>query len=336
MAMTYSIRAIVGALASVTLLAGSAAFAQSAEKGPLLLEAKIPLGSVRGRIDHLAIDLKRQRLFVAELGNDSVGVVDLANRSLIRTIAGLNEPQGVGYEATTDTLFVANARDGSVQLFEGNDYKSTGRIELGSDADNIRIDAAAKRVVVGHGEGALTTLDPSTRSKIQSAPLRAHPESFQIDADSGNIFVNLPAARAVAVIEGTSGKQIALWSLDKGGNFPMAVDRARGQILIVFRSPPTLEVFSVPDGKLVSSTETCGDSDDLFIDAKRARVYVSCGAGYIDVFEAGGQAYRRLGRVATASGARTSFFAPDLDRLYLAVRATSAEPAAIWVYRPSP
>ena len=55
---------------------------------PLQLEAKILLGDVRGRIDHMAVDLKRQRLFVAELGNDSVGVVDLANRSLIRTISG--------------------------------------------------------------------------------------------------------------------------------------------------------------------------------------------------------------------------------------------------------
>jgi YVTN family beta-propeller protein len=113
----------------------------------LQLEAKILLGDIRGRVDHMAVDLKRQRLFVAELGNDSVGVVDLANLRVIRTIVGLNEPQGVGFEPSSDTLFVANARDGSVKLFEGNEYKATGRIELGSDADNVRIDASARRVV---------------------------------------------------------------------------------------------------------------------------------------------------------------------------------------------
>src|SRR6516165_9917050 len=128
------------------MITNDAASAQSADSGPLQLEAKILLGNVRGRIDHMAVDLKRQRLFIAELGNDSVGIVDLAGRSLVRTISGLNEPQGVGYEPSTDTLFVANARDGSVKLFDGNDYKATGQIELGSDADNIRIDAAAKRV----------------------------------------------------------------------------------------------------------------------------------------------------------------------------------------------
>jgi hypothetical protein len=63
---------------------------QSAE-APLQLEGKIPLGNVRGRIDHMAIDPKRQRLFVAELGNDTVGVVDLSNRKLLRRISGLKE-----------------------------------------------------------------------------------------------------------------------------------------------------------------------------------------------------------------------------------------------------
>src|SRR6201988_3826028 len=92
---------------------GSNAVAQPAETAPLQLEAKIPLGNVHGRIDHMAVDLKRQRLFVAELGNDTIGVVDLANRKLLQTIAGRNEPQGVGYEPSTDTLYAANAGDGS-------------------------------------------------------------------------------------------------------------------------------------------------------------------------------------------------------------------------------
>jgi YVTN family beta-propeller protein len=324
------------AISVAAILASATASAQSTDKGPLQLEAKIPLGDVRGRIDHMAADLKRQRLFVAELGNDTVGVVDLAKRSVIQRITGLKEPQGVGYDAPTDTLFVANARDGSVRLFEGADYKAAGRIELGSDADNVRIDPAAKRVLIGYGAGALAVVDPSARSKISDVSLKAHPESFQIDHDAGRVFVNVPEARAVAVLDEASGKQIATWPMDKGGNFAMAVDRDRRQILVVFRSPPELAVFSATDGRRVAAVDTCGDVDDAFVDQKRNRVYVSCGAGFVDVLEINGAVYRRTARIPTAPGARTSLFVPELDQLLVAARATSAEPATIWMFRPLP
>jgi DNA-binding beta-propeller fold protein YncE len=336
--MSYRLRIIARVLAGVALAnTADQASAQAADTAPLQLEAKIPLGDVRGRIDHMAVDLKRQRLFVAELGNDTVGIVDLPNRKLIRRIAGLKEPQGVGYEPSSDTLYVANARDGSVQLFDGSDYKATGRIELGSDADNIRIDAVTHRVLIGYGSGALAVIDPSTRNKVGDISLKAHPESFQIDPDTGQIFVNVPEARGIAVVDHGSQRQIGKWSLaNRGANFPMTLDPVRRHVLVIFRSPAELGVFSMKDGKPVTTIETCGDADDLFIDSKRARVYVSCGAGFLDVLEAKDATYRRIVRIPTVSGARTSLFVPEMDRLMLAVRASSGEPAAIWIFRPMP
>jgi YVTN family beta-propeller protein len=337
--MLHPLRTIAAVLAGVVALANTAGqvSAQSADKIPLQLESKIPLGDVRGRIDHMAVDLKRQRLFVAELGNDSVGIVDLANRKLIRRIPGLKEPQGVGYEPSTDMLYVANAGDGSVRLFEGSDYKTMGRLELGSDADNIRVDAAANRVFIGYGSGALAAIDPATRSKVGDIPLKAHPEAFQIDPGTGQIFVNVPDAHGIAVVDRTSQKQTATWPIpDHGANFPMTLDPIRRQVLVIFRAPAELGVFSMTGGKLIATAETCGDADDLFIDTKRGRVYVSCGAGSVDVFEANGGTYRRIARIPTVSGARTSLFVPELDRLLVAVRTNTAEPAAIWVFRPIP
>lgn len=338
-AMLHPLWTIVTALAAVVALTSTAgpASAQSKDAAPLELETKIPLGDVRGRIDHMAVDVKRQRLFVAELGNDSVGIVDLPSRKLISRIPGLKAPQGVGYEPTTDTLYVANAGDGSVRFFEGGDYELTGRTELGSDADNIRVDAAAKQVFIGYGSGGLALIDPSTHKKVGDISLKAHPESFQIDPDTSQIFVNVPDARGIAVVDRVSRKQIAKWPMaDRSANFPMALDHVRRQVLVIFRAPAQLGVFSMTDGKPVAITETCGDADDLFIDAKRARVYVSCGAGFLDVLEAKEASYRRIARIPTVSGARTSLFVPEMDRLLVAVRASSGEPAAIWMYRPMP
>jgi YVTN family beta-propeller protein len=337
--MLFAFRMIVAAfaLALALLCAAGALIAQPVETAPLQLEAKIPLGDVRGRIDHMAVDLKRQRLFVAELGNDTVSVVDLANRKLLQTITGLKEPQGVGYEPSTDTLYVANAGDGSVRLFEGSEYRSKGQIELGSDADNVRIDAAANRIFVGYGSGALAIIDPASRSKVGDVAVKAHPEGFQIDHDTGQIFINVPDVHGIAVVDRASQKQTGKWSIpDHGANFPMAVDPVRRQVLVIFRAPPELGVFSMTGGKLIATAETCGDSDDLFIDTKRGRVYVSCGAGSVDVFEAKGATYHRIARIPTVSGARTSLFVPELDRLLVAVRTSTAEPAAIWVFRTIP
>jgi YVTN family beta-propeller protein len=315
----------------------SNAFTQPAETSPLQLEAKIPLGNVQGRIDHMAVDLKRQRLFVAELGNDSVGVVDLANRKLLQTITGLKEPQGVGYEPSTDTLYVANAGDGSVRLFEGNDYKPKGQIELGSDADNVRVDPVANRILIGYGSGALAVIDPTTRNRVGDIPVKAHPEGFQIDQGTGQVFVNVPDAHGIAIIDRASQKQTGRWPIpDRGANFPMVLDPVRRQVLVIFRAPAELGVFSMTGGRLIATAETCGDADDLFIDAKRGRVYVSCGAGFVDVFEAKGATYRRTARIPTVSGARTSLFVPELDRLLVAVRTSTSEPAEIWVFRPIP
>jgi DNA-binding beta-propeller fold protein YncE len=337
--MLIRLRTILAVLVGVMALASTAgqAFAETPGTSLLQLEAKVPLGDVRGRIDHMAVDLKRQRLFVAELGNDSVGIVDLPGRKLISRIQGLKEPQGVGYEPSTDTLYVANAGDGSVRVFDGNDYAVKDRIDLGSDADNIRVDAATNRVFIGYGSGALAVIDPSTRKKIGDIPVKAHPEAFQIDPDTSQVFVNVPDAHAIAVVDRVSHKQIGKWPLaDRGANFPMALDHVRRQVLVIFRAPAALGVFSMSDGKRIAVTETCGDADDLFIDAKRARVYVNCGAGFLDVFEPKGGAYRRIARIPTVSGARTALFVPALDRLLVAARASGNEPAAIWIFRPLP
>jgi hypothetical protein len=232
---------------------------------------------------------------------------------------------------------VANGGDGSVRMFRGADFKEIGRIELGDDADNIRVDPAANGVLVGYGSGAIATIDAAQRRKIAEVPLPAHPEGFQLDRDTNRIFVNVPKAAAIVVIDGGSGKRTATWPLKGvGGNFPMALDELTRRILVAFRAPAKLGAFSMADGENVRQVDLCGDADDVFLDAARRRAYVSCGEGFIDVFDTRDSEYRRRARIATVPGARTAYFEPSTGRFFLAVRATSAEPAAIWVFRAGP
>ena len=323
----------LGVLAS---FCSNIAWTQTPPGQPLVLQAKIPLGNVRGRIDHLAVDLNRQRLFVAELGNDTVGVVDLKERGVAFTLAGLKEPQGIGYVASTDTLYVANASDGTVRLFQGPNLSPAGRVELGDDADNVRVDEAAQEVWVGYGRGALAVIDTASHRKIADVPLKAHPESFRLDAPGRRIFVNVPDANEIAVVDRGARKQITSWPDGSlSANYALALDPAHQRVLAVFRRPPVLGAFQTQDGKRIATVEVCGDSDDAFLDGKRSLVYVICGAGYVDVLEVRGETYRRVSRVTTLSGARTGLFVPELDRLFVAARARGSTAAAVWEFRPA-
>jgi hypothetical protein len=306
---------------------------------PLVLERTIALKSVTGRIDHLAVDLGRKRLFVAELGDDTVDVIDLTAGTMIHRIEGLKEPQGVAYAPAADVLAVANAGDGSVRLFRGAELAPAGTINLGDDADNVRLNAHTGNLVVGYGSGGLAVMDPARASLVGRIPLRAHPEGFQLDAEKGRAFVNVPDAQEIAVVDMKAGRQISTWAQpdDLRANFPMALDPSRAVAAVVFRGPPRLVTFGVNTGKPTATLKTCGDADDVFFDAKRRRVYVSCGAGSVDVWEQEESAFHRLAPFKTASGARTSLFVPEFDRLFVAARAGFfgvGSDAAILVLRP--
>jgi DNA-binding beta-propeller fold protein YncE len=325
------LRSLFAAALAAVAWSGTAV-AQSA--APLRLEAKIPLGKVAGRIDHLAIDLKRNRMFVAELGNNSLCVVDVRKREVVQTLFGLKEPQGVGYDPNQDRIYVANAGDGVVSVFQGSDLSRVGRIDLSQDADNIRIDSTAHQVLVGYSDG-LAVLDAISGQRIADVPLPGHPESFQLDPTGKLVFINVPEAHQIAVVDRTLGKQTEAWKVPGAeANFPMALDSANGVLLTVFRKPPAVAILQLAGGQVQARLPTCGDADDIFIDAKRQRFYVICGEGFVEVFEKQQGAYRSVGRVPTVSGARTGLFVPELDRLFVAARESNNNPAALWVLDP--
>ncbi len=303
---------------------------------PLTLEAMIPLPRVSGRIDHMAIDLVRHRLFVAELGNGTVDVVDLERRRLAGRIAGLREPQGVGWAPRAGVLIVANGGDGSARVFGGKTLAPMGSIALGSDADNVRIDPRDDMAIIGYGSGALAVIDPGRRERIADVKLRDHPEGFQLNPGTGKIFVNVPGAGEIATVDLAAQKQTGRWPL-RGykANFPMAIDSAGKLVATVFRRPPRLLLYDTETGTPIIDLPACRDADDVFFDERRGRIYVSCGEGVVAVFAVDQRGWRPFGRLPTPPGARTALYAAARDRLYVAAPAGApGSDARILVLRP--
>ena len=324
--------AILGALLCVT---GCRARSASPDLATLSLERTIPLAGVAGRIDHLAYDTRRGRVFIAELGNGSVEGIDLATGRSIGRIGGLLEPQGLAFIEDRDELAVASGGDGTVRFYRAADLAPAGVMQVGPDPDNLRVDPASGRLVVGFGAGALAVIDPATRRVVATTRLPAHPEGFQIDA--GRAYVNLPDAGGIAAVDLASGRTLATWR-NPGAkwNFPLALEPAGSLVAVVYRFPARLVLWERASGTVNQNLPTCGDADDAFFDGPRRRLYVICGAGSVETFVRAEGGYARQGLTRTRKGARTGLYVPQIDRLLVAARADGAAGAALLVYRPAP
>jgi len=317
------------------ILLSSAILASAQAAQPLYLEKTIELPDVQGRIDHMSIDVKGERLFVSALGNNSVEVIDLKADKRANTIPGLQEPQGVLYVPAANRVYVANDKDGSVRVFDGTSLKLLKTLEYGDDADNLRYDSATRHIYVGFGSGGLGEFDTEGQ-KISEMKLDAHPESFQLEKGGPKIYVNLPKSLKVAVVDREKRSVLATWRT--GGpqaNYPIALDEGGHRLFVVTRFPARLVVFNTETGRVIQSLSAVGDCDDVFYDQSRKRIYASGGEGAISVFEQQSpDQYKEMARIATVKGARTSLFSPELGRLYLAVRRQGSQPASIQVFEP--
>lgn len=312
-----------------------AAFA--AEKLPLEKVQVIPLLGVEGRIDHMAADIDGHRLFVAALGNNTLEVLDTERRKHLHSITGLREPQGVAYLSLAGRIVVANGEDGSCRFFDSKTYQPIAQIDCKEDADNVRYDSHAHRIYVGYGKGALAEIDLTKQTRIADIRLPGHPESFQLENKGSRIFVNVPNARQIAVIDRKGLVVLDHWPMEEfQSNFPMALDETNHRLLVGCRKPARLVVLDSQSGKVMASEPCTGDTDDVFYDNRLHRVYVSGGEGSISVFQqTDGDHYQLLATIPTASGARTSLFVAEKARLYVAVPHRGQQQAEIWEMKTS-
>jgi DNA-binding beta-propeller fold protein YncE len=320
------------------LLAGFVAalvVADAAEAAPVLeLVSTIAMPGVKGRIDHFSLDARTHRIFVAALGNDTVEVID-ARHNQHQSVADVREPQGVLYVPGTNRLFVANGEGGRVDIVDGTSLRLLKRIEGMDDADNVRYDARSRKVLVGFGKGALRILDPASGESDGDISLPGHPESFQLEQRSERVFVNVPSVRSVVVVDRAKRETIANWdTAGAGANFPMALDEDGSRMFVGARTPPEVLVYDTKSGKIQARVPIGKDTDDLYFDARRKRLYVICGEGKVDVIrQETPERYTLEASIETAPRARTGLFVPDDRMLYVAAPASGSSPARVLVYR---
>jgi hypothetical protein len=310
-----------------------------AQVRPLRQITSIPMPGVRGRIDHMSIDVHGGRLFVSALGNYTLEVIDLSRGKVIKILTGLREPQGVLYVPGVNKIFVDSAGDGTCKIFDGTSYRLLDTVRFPSDADDIRFDPVRKRVFVGYGDqgnAGIGIINPATDKVLARILLPSHPEAFLLEGTPPRIFVNIPSAgNMIAVADRRKRAVIFRWRVTGAReNFPMAIDRTDHRLCIVTRSPARLIVYDTNSGRQVASLPSVGVADDAYYDCTHKLVLISGGDGFVDIFKQDDpDHYRLLQHLKTSHGARTSLFVPQTGQFYLAIPYRGGEPAEVRVYQ---
>jgi len=310
--------------------------APTAPAAELELVQKIPLKGKAGGLDHLALDAKRDRLFLANKANNTLDVVDLKAGKLLKQVTGQTGIQGVAYAADLDRVFVGLGSGGLCNIFDGADYRPLKTIKFFDDADNVRYDPARHLTFVAHAEKALGVVDAQTFAVKADIKLPGAAEGFQIETGRPRLFLVLPTPSQLVVIDpekkeitGTHPVKMA------GGGHPVALDEADKRIFIGCRQAPMVVVMDSETGKEITGVPIPKDVDDLFYDAKRKRLYASCGEGFLAVIrQLDADHYEVKEKVETVKQAKTSLFDAESNRLFLAVpRQPGKEGPEIRVYQ---
>jgi DNA-binding beta-propeller fold protein YncE len=326
-------RSFAGALAVCLCAVGTSA-AQTLE-----MVQTIELRGKPGKLDHLIVDGKGERLFLANKVNNTVEVVDLRAGKPLKQLKGQAGAQGLAYAADLDRLFVALGTGGYCNIFDGKTYQPIGTVKFADDADNVRYNAATHVVYVAHAEKALGVIDGESKEQKTDITLAGPAEAFQLEKSRPRLYVNVPSTSQVSVVDTNKNEVVTSYSLTlAAANFAMALDEANHRLFIGCRKKPSVVVLDTESGKEITSLDIPADTDDVWYDAKRKRIYASCGEGFIAVIkQTDADHYEVVERVATVKDARTCCLDPETGRLYLGVpRQEGKQGPEIRVYEPKP
>jgi DNA-binding beta-propeller fold protein YncE len=334
---------LMGTLACIGILGVVLSLLAEGQDPPLRLLQKISLPNVEGRIDHIDVDIKGERLFVAALENGSLEVVDLRAGKWVRSIPGFKKPQGVWYLSGANKLFVASGNDGMLRVFRGNTLELISSLHLAMGANRVAYDPKRKYIYVGYGGkdagqdyGLIGIVNAETDQLLGDVRVAAHPAEVLLEKSGPRIFVAIYPADLVEVVDREKREKIASWPVPEASH-PGVMDLDEGSHrLFIAGTSQHLTVLDSDSGKVVANIPCVDDADGLFFDAAHKRIYVS-GDGSLDVFkEVDTDHFQAIARIPTGAGAGTSLLVPELGRLYVAVPHDQKQAAEIQVYEVHP
>jgi len=331
---------------SLTVLASLSTQAYAQDHVPLRLIQTIPMPNVKGRIDHMDVDVQGKRLFVAGLENGSVEVVDLQAGKWVKSIPGFKKTQGIAYVPSLNKLFVASGDDGMLRVFRGDTLELMDAVKLDLGPNRVAYDPHTQLLYVGYGGkdagkdyGEIGIIDAKTDKHLGDVKVEAHPSELLLDESGKTLFVFVSVASVVQVVDTKKREVVSTWPTSSKRNGDGALDEKNHRLLIGTRTPPQMIAMDSQTGKEVANLPTVEGMDGVYFDTARKRIYVSGGrdydVGYVFTYQQkDADHYETIGKIPTKPRAGTSFWSPELNRYYVAAPAHDNDGAGILVFEP--
>lgn len=324
------------AFAILTLVLGSSTPAAMVESEFKLVQS-IQLKGAEGGLDHVIVDAKNQRLFLANKANNTLDIVDLKTNSLVQQIEGQQGVQGVAYAADLDRIFVSLGAGGFCNVFDGKTYKLLKTIKFKDDADNVRYLPRNHTVYVAHAESAMGVIDANSFDVKADVKLPASAEGLQPESVRPRLYLATPQPSQVVVINTDQNEVIGRFPVKGAGNkaYAVAVDEANRRLFVACRKVPAVVVLDSDSGKEIARVTIPDGVDDIHYDADRKRIFASCGEGFVaDIKVVDANHYELAEKLPTIKDAKTCYFSPTEGKLYVAVpRQPGKEGPEIRVYQ---
>src|SRR6267378_2522038 len=316
------------------------------DKESLHLVQTIPMPNVKGRIDHMDVDVKGKRLFVAGLENGSLEVVDLQTGKWLKSILGFKKTQCIAYVPTLNKVFVASGDDGMLRVFRGDTLELLDAIKLDLGPNRVAYDPHAQLLYVGYGGkdagkdyGEVGIIDAKTDKHLGDIKVEAHPSELLLDQSGKTLFVFVSIGSKVQVVDTKKREVVSTWPVSSQRNGDGAFDENKHRLFIGTRTPPQMIAMDSQTGKEVANLLTVEGMDGVYFDPRLKRIYISGGRDYdvgcVFVYQQkDADHYEAIGKITTKAGAGTSFWSPELNRYYVAAPAHDNDEAAILVFEP--
>jgi len=322
--------------------------AQEVGRQSLRLVQTISMPNVKGRIDHMEVDLESKRLFIAAVENGSMEVVDLGAGKWTRSVPGFKTPTEMSYVPELNKVFVASRDDGMVRVFRGDSLDLIDSVKLELGVNRIVYDPARKYLYVGYGAklagfdyGRVGIIDARSNKLLGDMVVEAHPSQILLDNAAHRIVVAVWELGRIDVFDARDRQVVLTWTTG-GQSGDMALDQTHHRLFVATRNAPQMMiVYDSESGQEVARLPADGRMNGVYYDGWHKRIYVTCGrdlpAGFIFVYEQkDADHYEFIGKVPTGPGAGTSFWVPQLNRFYVAVPAAEKQEAAVLVFEPQP